>query len=113
MKLFAAHCLLVLLLPVWAQDLPKPVPVLPPGKEALRQQIADLKVKAFEMQTRIELLEKQLHDVEEAEQNKPLAVAASKKAAPLRCAGHTKDGTRCSRNAEAGSRFCWQHKTRR
>lgn len=96
-----------------AQDVPKPLPPPPLSKDALRQQIADLKVKAFEMQTRIELLERQLQDVQEAEQNQPVAVSASKKAAPVRCAGHTKDGARCSRNAEAGSRFCWQHKTRR
>lgn len=116
MKLFLAQCLLLVLLPVFGQEAATPapsLPVKPPTKEALRQQIADLKVKAFEMQSRIELLEKQLHDVEEAEQNKPIPLVAGKPAAPLRCAGHTKDGARCSRNAEAGSRYCWQHKTRR
>lgn len=113
MKLLLAQCLLLLLFPVFGQEPAAPVPVKPPTKEALRQQIADLKVKAFEMQTRIELLEKQLQDVEEAERNKPIPLTGGKPAAAVRCAGHTKDGARCSRNAEPGSRFCWQHKTRR
>jgi hypothetical protein len=84
-----------------------------PDKLALRQQIAEMKVKAFEMQTQIELLERQLHDVEEAESNQPVASPLVKAAVKVRCSGHTKDGKRCSRNAEAGSRFCWQHKARR
>jgi hypothetical protein len=112
-KLFLASCLLLVLFPVLGQEPEAPPPAKAPSKEALRLQIADLKVKAFEMQTRIELLEKQLQDVEEAERNKPVALAPGKPAAPLRCAGHTKDGARCSRNAEAGGRFCWQHKARR
>lgn len=84
------------------------------NKTELRQRIADLKVKAFEMQMQIELLEKELKDVEEAEAQQPPPVAAPAKAAvKARCAGHTKDGQRCSRNAEAGSRYCWQHKPKR
>ncbi len=27
-----------------------------------------------------------------------------------RCAATTKDGTRCKRNADKGSIYCWQHK---
>jgi hypothetical protein len=112
-KLFLAQCLLLVLLPLFGQEPAPPAPPKPPTKEALRQQIADLKVKAFEMQTRIELLEKQLQDVEEAERNKPIPLISGKPAAAVRCAGHTKDGARCSRNAEPGGRFCWQHKARR
>jgi hypothetical protein len=82
-------------------------------KAELRQRIADLKVKAYEMQMQIELLEKQLKDVEEAEAQQPLALTPAKTPAKVRCAGRTKDGQRCSRNAEPGSRFCWQHKARR
>jgi len=82
-------------------------------KSAMRQQIADMKVKAFEMQTQIELLERQLHDVEEAESNQPVSTPGAKVAVKARCAGHTRDGKRSSRNTEAGSRFCWQHKARR
>ena len=85
----------------------------PAGKAELRQKIADLKLKAFEMQMQIELLEKQLHDVEEAEANTPPPTTQSKSPVKLRCSGHNKDGTRCSRNAESGSRYCWQHKPRR
>jgi hypothetical protein len=80
-------------------------------KPELRKQIAELKVKAFEMQMQIELLEKQLKDAEEAEASAPVPVAG-KTAVKVRCAGHTKDGARCTRNAEAGSRYCWQHKKR-
>lgn len=79
----------------------------------LRQQISDLKVKAFEMQQQIELLEKQLHDVEEAEAMAPVVTPGQKVAVKTRCAGHTHDGKRCTRMAEPGSRFCWQHKSRR
>jgi len=111
-KILAVLFALLLLFPLLGQEQPAPV-TTPLSKEALRQRIADLKVKAFEMQTRIEVLEKQLQDVEEAERNKPIPVAAGKTAAPQRCAGHTKDGARCSRNAVSGSRFCWQHKARR
>ena len=44
----------------------------PPGpdKLVLRQQIADLKVKSFEIQQQVELLEKQVKDIEEAEANR-------------------------------------------
>jgi hypothetical protein len=92
---------------------PAATPDKPADKVTLRKQIAEMKVKAFEMQTQIELLEKQLHDVEEAEANQPAPTAPTKTAVKVRCAGHTKDGKRCSRNAEPGSRFCWQHKSRR
>ncbi|MBZ2183132.1 MAG: hypothetical protein K7J46_00385 [Bryobacter sp.] len=85
----------------------------PAGKAELRQKIADLKLKAFEMQMQIELLEKQLHDVEEAEANLPPPTIQAKPPVKTRCSGHNKNGARCSRNAEAGSRFCWQHKPRR
>jgi uncharacterized protein YlxW (UPF0749 family) len=98
---------LVVLVCSVAQEPPKT------DKLALRQEIADLKVKAFELQQKIELLEHQLKDVEEAEANRPVISPALKTVAKTRCAGHTKDGARCSRNAEPGSRFCWQHKARR
>lgn len=79
----------------------------------MRQRIADLKVKAFEMQMQIELLEKQLKDAEEAAANAAAAaVPVAKVPVKVRCAGHTKDGARCTRYAEAGGRFCWQHKKR-
>ena len=84
-----------------------------PDKAALRQQIAEMKVKAFEMQTRIELLERELKDVEEAEAAQPLITPGAKAAVKVRCGGHTHDGKRCTRNAEPGSRFCWQHKAKR
>ena len=29
---------------------------------------------------------------------------------PTQCAGITRNGERCSRPADAGSRFCWQHR---
>lgn len=100
-------CLFIVLVCALAEQAGKP------DKLAMRQQIADMKVKAFEMQTQIELLEKQLHDVEETEANQPPVASAVKTAVKVRCSGHTKDGKRCTRNAEAGSRFCWQHKSRR
>lgn len=100
-------CLLFVLVCATAQQTGKP------DKIALRQQIAEMKVKAFEMQTQIDLLEKQLHDVEEAEANQPIVTPGAKVAVKVRCQGHTHDGKRCTRNAEPGSRFCWQHKSKR
>lgn len=100
-------CLLLVLVCAAAQTADQP------DKMALRKEIAELKVKAFEMQQQIELLERQLKDVEEAEANRPVAAPSAKTAAKVRCAGHTKDGKRCSRFAEPGSRFCWQHKSHR
>ena len=100
-------CLLFVLVCATAQQTGKP------DKLALRQQIAEMKVKAFEMQMQIELLERQLHDVEEAEASQPLVTPGQKVAVKARCSGHTKDGKRCSRIAESGGRFCWQHKSKR
>lgn len=34
---------------------------------------------------------------------------AAPAAGPRRCAATTASGNRCSREAEEGSRFCWQH----
>jgi hypothetical protein len=82
-------------------------------KDSLRQKIAELKIKAFEIQTQVDLLEQQLKDLELAESLQPLPIPAKGAAPKLRCAGHTKDGARCTRNAESGSRFCWQHRPRR
>lgn len=84
-------------------------------KATLRQQIADMKVKAFEIQTHIEMLERQLRETEEAEE-RALALKTSAKGnasggtVKTRCAGTTRDGKRCTRPADPGSRFCWQHK---
>lgn len=84
-----------------------------PTKDELRKQIAELKVKAFEIQTQVELLEAQLKDIETAEANQPIPTVKAATPVKVRCAGHTKDGQRCSRHAEPGSRFCWQHKAKR
>ncbi|WP_031499050.1 hypothetical protein [Bryobacter aggregatus] len=90
-----------------------PSPAVKEQKDALRKQIADLKIRSFELQQQVELLEKQLKDVEEVESAQAAASFVTSQAAPakFRCAGHTKDGKRCTRMAEAGKRFCWQHKT--
>jgi hypothetical protein len=82
-------------------------------KDALRKQIAELKVKAFEIETEVQLLEQRLKDIETAEALAPVPVAAKAAPAKMRCAGHTKEGARCTRFAEAGSRYCWQHRKRR
>jgi hypothetical protein len=84
-----------------------------PTKDELRKQIAELKVKAFEIQTQVDLLEAQLKDIETAEANQPLPAAKATAPVKVRCAGLTKEGARCTRHAEPGSRFCWQHKSKR
>ena len=108
-------CLFLVLICAVAQQQKPPAPVpAPPGpdKLVLRQQIADLKVKSFEIQQQVELLEKQVKDIEEVDANRIAAAQVNSKTAPVRarCGGHTKDGKRCTRMAESGSRFCWQHK---
>lgn len=83
-------------------------------KNAIRMQIAEMKVKSFEMQTQIEVLEKQLKDAEEVEERalaaKVTGKAAAGTSAKVRCSGSTRDGKRCTRPADPGSRYCWQHK---
>lgn len=37
------------------------------------------------------------------------AAPANENAAQPRCAAETRGGKRCSREAEPGSRYCWQH----
>jgi hypothetical protein len=37
------------------------------------------------------------------------AAPANENATPPRCAAETRGGKRCSREAEPGSKFCWQH----
>ncbi len=109
-------CLLVFLVCAAAQQQKLAEPPPPgPDKMALRQQISDLKIKSFEIQQQVELLEKQIKDIEEADANKLAASQAISKTAPARarCGGHTKDGKRCTRMADSGSRFCWQHKVGR
>ena len=56
-------CLFLVLICAVAQQQKPPAPVpAPPGpdKLVLRQQVADLKVKSFEIQQQVELLEKQI-----------------------------------------------------
>lgn len=40
----------------------------------------------------------------------PASAGGESKTASRQCAAITKKGTRCKRNAEAGSIYCWQHR---
>lgn len=41
---------------------------------------------------------------------KILPLNSNGKKIPMQCLGQTKSGNRCKREAEAGSKFCWQHR---
>jgi hypothetical protein len=76
-------------------------------------QLGQLKLKSYEMQLEVERLEKKLKALEES----PEPTLAELGVAPpppanqrARCSGRTGEGARCTRNAAAGTKYCWQHK---
>ena len=93
----------------------------PPKKEHLEKRANILRQMA-EMKAKLSALELELQLLEEsrtAEPAQPPALAwreengtgegAAKKTL-IRCLSVTRDGKRCSRPAEAGGRYCWQHR---
>jgi hypothetical protein len=88
----------------------------------LLRMIADLRAK-------MQALELELQLLEEVRQNATAETAAGSgtpwrevvrpdgrkeeqmvKKAPARCTAFTANGKRCTRSAESGSKFCWQHR---
>lgn len=70
---------------------------------AAAQDLSDLKAEIELLKKRVEVLEKIL-------QEKTSSVEDIK-AEVHRCLAITNAGTQCSRNAEPGSDYCWQHKS--
>ncbi|MDP3386063.1 MAG: hypothetical protein Q8S24_02420 [Eubacteriales bacterium] len=67
------------------------------------QELSELKAEIESLKSRVEVLEKILLEKTTSDE---LNNAAAK-----RCIAITNAGTQCSRNAEPGSDYCWQHKS--
>lgn len=107
-----------------------PAPKETPGKKPTYvERRAELLRKMAELRAGLQALELELQLLEEEKQSTPVEAAAAnqtawretvkpdgrkdeemvKKARP-RCAAFTSGGKRCTRSAETGSKFCWQHR---
>ena len=96
----------------------------PPNAELERtdqliQQITEIRTKVAVLQAELDGLLRSLSEQRGALQKAPQPFAylsdsegdaAPKPAATVRCAASTLNGKRCTRSAESGSRYCWQHK---
>ena len=97
----------------------------PPNAELERtdqliQQVTEMKAKVSALQAEIDALLRTLSEQRGAQQKGPQPFAyltpsegegsPKSAAATVRCAANTSNGKRCTRPAEAGSRYCWQHK---
>ena len=106
-----------------------PAPPKASKPNAYQERRAELLRKMAETRASLQALELELQLLEEERQQAPVEPAASnspawretvrpdgrkdeeavKKARP-RCSAFTAGGKRCTRSAEAGSKFCWQHR---
>jgi hypothetical protein len=107
-----------------------PPPKETPGKKpAYQERRADLLRKMAELRAGLQALELELQLLEEEKQSAPAEATVTnqtawretvkpdgrkdeevvKKARP-RCSAFTSGGKRCTRSAETGSKFCWQHR---
>lgn len=87
-------------------------------RAVILRQMAEVKAKLAALELELQILE----EARSAEPGAPpapatswrdeaaLAAEPSPKKAVVRCVSVTRDGKRCTRSAEAGSKFCWQHK---
>ena len=98
-------------------------------KPAYQERRGELLRKLGELKAAMQTLELELQLLEEERQNVPVEPTASSqtgwretvrpdgrkdeemvKKARARCSAYTSGGKRCTRSAEAGSKFCWQHR---
>lgn len=119
---FALVTLFVLICP--------PIGAQSPSTEALSREIADLKRQVAALEQRLDLVISMLNrqptpgsSVGPVGQSNPVtqtspavrsSVAASPPRSPggatrVQCQATTKKGTQCSRMAQAGASYCWQH----
>lgn len=116
----AALAILIFVLTLLAQAPKSPPPELERVDDMIRQ-ITELKAKVTAMDAQIDALLRALSEQRGALQQKPQVynalqhvetAAASAPDAPapkVRCAALTGNGTRCTRPAKPGSRYCSQH----
>lgn len=72
---------------------------------AYSQNIDSLKAEINSLKARVEALEQILLNRNDSSLVKKNSLVQEK-----RCAATTASGSQCSRNAESGSNYCWQHK---
>ena len=119
------RCLFLICSALIAQAPPPPAPKAP----SYQERRAELLRSMGDLRAKLQALELELQILEEEHQHKPAETVATsptgwresikpdgrkeeevvKKARP-RCTAFTSNGKRCTRSAEAGSKFCWQHR---
>ena len=84
-------------------------------RAAILRQMAETKAKLSALELDLQLLEES-RSVEPvapsptAWREEPSALDGVPKKTSVRCLSVTRDGKRCTRPAEAGTKYCWQHK---
>jgi len=123
---------ILIILGVMSQSPPPPAsPAAAPRKQTHQERRAEILRTMQEMRAKLQALELELQLLEEEKQSAPVEATttagsqtgwrettrpdgrrdeeAVKKARP-RCAAFTSNGKRCTRSAETGSKYCWQHR---
>lgn len=121
--------LMCLALGAQAPPKPTPTPAAAPPKQTHQERRAEILRTMQELRAKLQALELELQLIEEERQNAPAEAAAPaqtgwrettrpdgrkdveavKKARP-QCQAFTSNGKRCTRSAETGSKYCWQHR---
>lgn len=88
-------------------------------RAVILRQMAEVKAKLAALELDLQLLEESRSVDPGAAapppnswREEPGSAEGSNKKAPARCLSVTRDGKRCTRPAEAGLKFCWQHRHR-
>ena len=84
-------------------------------RAAILRQMADTKAKLSALELDLQLLEESRSAEPAAPppaswREDPAAPENAAKKPSARCLSVTRDGKRCTRPAEAGTKYCWQHK---
>lgn len=79
----------------------------------LKQQILDLKTENLDCRNANETLQSQISSAPTSNSNNVLGITSpsSSSSTTKRCLAITAKGTQCTREAESGSDYCWQHKS--
>ena len=84
-------------------------------RTAILRQMAETKAKLSALELDLQLLEESRSAEPVAPpptswREAPSAPDGAAKKTSVRCLSVTRDGKRCTRTAEAGTKYCWQHK---
>jgi regulator of replication initiation timing len=84
--------------------------------ENLKQSLNDLQIEFNQVKNENELLKLQIADLKKNSSTQSYGIVGNQEqintnSTPGRCKAITAKGTQCSRNAEPGSDYCWQHKS--